>query len=166
MPATLTLYQLSADYRHALDALTEREDLPEQAIADTLEALEGELEDKALNVARYVRNLEAEAAAIAEAKKRMETRERAAVNQSKRLKEYLRFELERTGLKPKAPDLALSVQKNPPSVSIDDEAKLPAEYLETITSTRARKQELLEALKAGQTIPGAQLSQSTRLVIR
>lgn len=166
MPASLALYQLSADYRRALDALTEREDLPEEAIADTLEGLEGALADKALNVARYIRNLEAEAAAISEAKQRMDARERATTNQAKRLKAYLHHELERTGLKPKAPDLALCVQRNPPSVQIADEAALPADYLETITTTRARKTALLEALKAGATIPGAALSQSTRLVIR
>jgi hypothetical protein len=166
MPASLSLYQLSADYRHALDELTAIDDLPPEAIADTLEGLAGELSDKALNVARYIRNLEAEAAAIAEAKKRMDARERATANQAKRLKDYLRLELERTGLKPKAADLALSIQKNPPSVQIDDETRLPPDYLETITSTRARKKELIEALKAGHTIPGAHLSQSTRLVIR
>jgi hypothetical protein len=166
MPASITLYELAADYRHALDALTAREDLPAEAIADTLAGLQGALEDKALNVARYVRNLEAEAAAIDEARKRMEARAKSAANQAKRLKDYLRLELERTGLTPKAPDLALALRKNPPSVRIDDEARLPADYLETVTTTRARKQALLEALKAGETIPGATLSQSTRLVIR
>lgn len=166
MPANFTLYELSADYRRALDELTTIDDLPEEAIADTLEALEGAFEDKALNVARYIRNLEAEAAAIDDARKRMEARAKSAAIQAKRLKDYLRFELERTGIKPKAPDLALSVQRNPPSVQIDDEAALPPDYIETITTTRARKKELVTALKAGQIIPGAQLSQSTRLVIR
>lgn len=166
MPASLSLYQLSADYRRALDALTARDDLPPEAIADTLEGLEGEFADKALNVARYIRNLEAEAAAIAEAKQRMEARERATTNQAKRLKVYLRLELERTGIKPKAADLALSIQKNPPSVQIDDEAQLPADYLESVTTTHARKKEILEALKAGAVIPGAKISQSKRLVIR
>lgn len=166
MPTSFTLYELSADYRRALDELTAIEDLPAEAIADTLEGLQGAFEDKALNVARYIRNLEAEAGAIAEAKKRMEARERATANQAKRLKDYLRLELERTGIKPKAADLALSVQKNPPSVKIDDEARLPSDYLETITSTRARKKEILEALKAGAVIPGAKISQSNRLVIR
>jgi len=166
MPATISLYELAADYRHALDELTASDDLPEQAIADTLEGLQGAVEEKALNVARYIRNLEAEAAAIDAAKQRMEARAKATANQAKRLKDYLRHELERTGLKPKASDLALSIQKNPPSVQINDQAHLPADYLETITTTRARKKEILEALKAGAVIPGAQLNQSTRLVIR
>ncbi|MEA3641750.1 MAG: siphovirus Gp157 family protein [Lamprobacter sp.] len=166
MPASFTLYELSADYRRALDELTAIEDLPEEAIADTLEGLQGAFEDKALNVARYIRNLEAEVVAIDDARKRMEARAKSTANQAKRLKDYLRLELERTGIKPKAADLALSVQRNPPSVRIDDEARLPADYLETVTTTRARKKEILEALKVGQIIPGAAISQSTRLVIR
>lgn len=113
MKATIRLYELSADYLTALDALVDLDDLPSEVIADTLEGLAGVWEEKALNVARYIRNLEAEAAAIEEAKKRMEIRAKAAANRAARLKEYLKAELERTGLKPKAPDLALSLRSNP-----------------------------------------------------
>mgnify|MGYP001124589741 CR=1 FL=1 len=67
MPATLKLYELSDDYLQALDALTAQVELPPEAIADTLEGLTGAWDIKALNVARYVRNLEAEAAAIVDA---------------------------------------------------------------------------------------------------
>ena len=61
----LSLYQLSHNYLQALDFLTDPElDLPVEAINDTLEALEGELEDKAINVAKFLRNMEATAEAI------------------------------------------------------------------------------------------------------
>ncbi len=113
MKNTLRLYEISANYLSALDGLADLEDMPAEVIADTMEGLQGEFEEKALNVARYVRNLEAEAAAIDEARKRMDARGRAAGNQSKRLKEYLKGELERTGLQVKAPDLALRLQNNP-----------------------------------------------------
>ena len=80
MTATLKLYELSTDYLRALDALTAQEELPPEAIADTLDGLAGAWEDKALNVARYVRNLEAEADAIAQAKQRMEARAKATAH--------------------------------------------------------------------------------------
>jgi hypothetical protein len=166
MKPTLKLYELSHDYLSALDALAEIEDLPPEAIADTLEGLAGAWEDKALNVARYVRNLESEAAAIEEAKKRMDARAKATANRAARLKEYLKAELERTGLKPKAPDLALRLQSNPPAVTIDDAAMVPEDYRRTETVTTLLKSEIGAALKAGQVIPGARLVRSQRLVIQ
>lgn len=166
MKPTLKLYDLTSDYLDALDALAEIEDLPPEAIADTLEGLAGAWEDKALNVARYVRNLEAEAVAIEEAKNRMGARGKAAANQAARLKAYLKAELERTGLKPKAPDLALRLQNNPPSVTIDDTALIPDDYRRTETVTTLLKAEIGTALKAGEVIPGARLVRSQRLVIQ
>jgi hypothetical protein len=166
MKPTIKLYDLSADYLAALDALAEIENLPPEVIADTLEGLAGAWEDKALNVARYVRNLEAEAAAIEEAKKRMEGRAKSTANQAARLKAYLKAELERTGLKPKAPDLAMRLQNNPPSVVLDDAALIPDDYRRTETVETILKAEIGAALKAGEAIPGAHLERSRRLVIQ
>ena len=163
--ATLKLYELSDDYLEAMEALAEIDDLPPEVIADTLEGLAGAWEDKALNVARYVRNLEAEAEAIVDARDRMERRAKAARAQAARLKAYLKAELERTGLKPKAPDLALRLQNNPPSVMIDNEAKIPKAYRRTETVTTLLKAEISIALKAGKKVTGAHLEQSRRLVI-
>lgn len=166
MKATIRLYELSADYLNALDALSDLDELPPEVITDTLEALAGVWEDKALNVARYIRNLEAEADAIEEAKKRMEIRAKTMTNRAARLKDYLKAELERTGLKPKAPDVALSLRTNPPSVILEDESRIPDDYRRTETVTRILKSEISNALKAGARIPGARLEQSRRLVIQ
>ena len=164
--STLKLYELSAEYLDALEGLAEIEELPPEAIADTLEGLAGAWEDKALNVARYVRNLEAEALAIEDAKRRMDARAKATANQAARLKAYLKLELERTGLKPKAADLALRLQNNPPSVVLDDEAKIPKAYRRTETVTTILKADISVALKAGKKVTGAHLEQSQRLVIQ
>jgi hypothetical protein len=166
MKPSIRLYELSADYLAALDALAEIDDLPPEAINDTLAGLAGAWEDKALNVARYVRNLEAEATAIEDARKRMDARAKATANRAARLKEYLKNELERTGLKPKAPDLALRLQANPPSVAIDDATLIPDDYRRTETVTTILKAEIANALKAGLPIPGTHLERSQRLVIQ
>jgi hypothetical protein len=63
--SNLSLYQISGNYLQALDILTDPDhDLPADVIANTLEALGGELEDKAVNVAKFLRNMEAVAEAI------------------------------------------------------------------------------------------------------
>ena len=165
MKPTLRLYELSTDYLHALDELSELDDLPVEAIADTLEGLAGAWEDKALNVARYIRNLEAEATAIDEAKKRMEVRARVTAHKAARLRDYLKGELEKTGLKPKAPDVALRLQTNPPAVVLDDETRIPEDYRRTQVVSTILKAEIAAAIKAGKEIAGAHLEQSRRLVI-
>ena len=58
------LYEISGRYQAALDSLTDNPDIPEDAIRDTLEGLEGEFEEKAIAVAAAIKNLAAESAAI------------------------------------------------------------------------------------------------------
>jgi Siphovirus Gp157 len=139
--------------------------LPPEAIADTLDGLAGAWEDKALNVARYVRHLEAEASAIEEARRRMDARAKGAARQAAALKGYLLRELERTGLKIQAPDLALRLQANPPAVVVDNEAEIPEAFKQTETVTKLLKAELAKALKAGEAVAGAHLERTRRLVI-
>jgi hypothetical protein len=165
MKPTLKLYEIADIYLSALDGLADIEDLPLEAIADTLEGLQCEFEDKALNVGRYIRNLEAEASAIEEAKKRMDVRAKAAARQAGRLKDYLKRELERTGLKIKAPDLTLRLQNNPASVVVDDEARIPEAFKHSEVVTKVLKLEIGKALKAGEAVAGAHLERSKRLVI-
>jgi hypothetical protein len=96
----------------------------------------------------------------------MDARGKATANQAARLKSYLKAELKRTGLKPKAPDLALRLQNNPQSVAIDDATLIPEEYRHTETVETILKAEIGAALKAGEVIPGAHLERSQRLVIQ
>ena len=164
---SLTLYQLADDYLAAFDALSEMDEVPEAAITDTLAGLAGTFQDKAVNVALYLRTLEAEAAAIADARKAMERRETALTHHATRLRDYLKGEMERTGLvRLDSPFLALRVQANPPAVVVEDEGMLPARFTETVTTVKVLKAEIGKALKAGEIVFGAHLEQTTRLVIR
>lgn len=165
--STLRLYELADDYLNALEALAEMDDLPPEAIADTLEGLAGTFESKAANVAAYVRNLEAEAVAIEDARKAMERRQSALERHANRLRDYLKGEMERTRLmKVKNLFVSVRVQANPPSVIIDNEAQLPERFKQPITTIKLLKSEIGKALKAGESVGGAHLAQSTRLVIQ
>ena len=165
--STLRLYEIADTYLHALENLADVEDLPEQAIADTLEGLQGEFETKAINVAGYIRNIEAEASAVGQARKGMERRQRSLTRHAERLREYVKNHMERTGLpKLKNHYLMLRVQNNPPSVVVDDEKSIPSEYKRTETVTTLLRAEIARALKADEEVPGSHLQRSTRLVIQ
>ncbi len=127
MSSNMTLYNISADYLEALDHLTDPEaDIPMEAVADTLEGFELELSEKATNVAAFARNLEATAKAIKEAEQAMARRRRALENRAKWIKDYLKNNMEATGItKIESPWFVLSIRKNPPAVDVTDEAALP-----------------------------------------
>lgn len=62
--SNLALYEISGKHRKALDALTDPQAvLPQEAVHDTLEGIAGELQEKPVNVAKFMRNLETMAAA-------------------------------------------------------------------------------------------------------
>lgn len=164
--ATLRLYQIADDYLTALDALAAMDDLPVEAFADTLAGWAGTFQDKAVNVAAYIRSLDAEAQAIAAVKQSMDHRHQVLTRQAERLRAYLQGEMERTGLTRIAhPWLALRIQVNPPSVVIEDEDRIPDDFKETVTAVKLLKAEIGKALKAGEAVAGAHLEQTSRLVI-
>jgi uncharacterized secreted protein with C-terminal beta-propeller domain len=164
--STLRLYEIASDYLQALEALANIEDLLPEAIADTLEGLAGTFQDKAVNVAAYIRSLEAEAAAVEDARRRLEQRQRSLQRHTDNLRDYLKLEMERTGItKVKNAELALRIQKNPPTVIIDHEDLIPDTYREQVITVKLLKAEIGKALKSGENVPGAHLEQATRLVI-
>jgi len=165
--STLRLYEIADLYLQALEALAEIEDLPQEAIAGTLEGLTGTFEDKAVNVGAYIRTLEAEASSIEDACKSMERRQQSLKRHAGRLRAYLKQQMERTGLtKVKNHYLALRVQANPPGVAIEDEEIIPERYKQAEITVKLLRGEIARALKAGEEVPGARLEQTTRLVIQ
>lgn len=165
--STLRLYEIADTYLRALENLADVEDLPEQAIADTLEGLQGEFEDKAVNVGAYIRTVEAEASAIEEACKGMERRQRSLTRHAERLRVYVKTHMERTGLpKLKNHYLTLRIQNNPPSVVIENDGLVPEQFKRTETVTNLLRAEIARALKAGEKVTGARLERTTRLVIQ
>ena len=92
-----SLYEISKEYQESFTSLTEM-DLDAQTLQDTLEAISGDFENKAVNVVKYFANLDAEAKMIKEAEQQMATRRKAIENRSQQLKDYLRFNMEATGI--------------------------------------------------------------------
>jgi len=164
----LSLYELSSTYLKALDDLTDPElDLPVEAVNDTLEALGDEMETKAINVTKFMRNMEATASAIKSAEAEMAKRRKSLENRIKWMKDYLKGSMEHTGItKIECPYFKLSIQKTPASVNILNEAKIPTQFKEQVLSWKIDKTAIKNAIKSGEAIPGAELVNGTRLAIR
>ena len=184
----LTLYELSAGYLEALEVFTDPEtEIPLQAALDTLEGLEGELTEKAVNVAKCMQNLEAASQAIKAAEARMAQRRKGLERRAQWLRDYLKNHLEAAGVtRIESPWFRLLLQRNPPAVDVVDEAVLPDAYVSVEltlqratyrrlrerlgaheqTGTRIDRAALKRALREGTAVPGARLVNGTRLAVR
>jgi len=166
--STLSLFAIAGEYRQQLDQL-EQLGLDEATFNNTLESISGDIEEKSINVAMFVRNLEASADAIEMQVQAMNERAAAIRKKADHVRDYLRANMEHAKLqKIESPFFVLSIRKNPPSVIIDDEKQIPPSFLTTPEPPQPRldKTKVKDALKAGQVVPGAHLEQKTRLEIR
>lgn len=162
----MKLYDLTANvaaiYNRVLD-----DDADLAVLEDTLQSLEGAIEVKAENMAKFVLMLNADADAIDSEIKRLQARKAARLNRAERIKAYLKNQLEFIGKdKVQTPLMTVAIRKNPPSLVIDDVAAIPTEYLTMIPARFEPTKELIkESLKAGNEVPGAHLEQGTHLRI-
>ena len=160
------LFTIVESYRADLDALNAM-DIDAATYADTLDGMQGELQDKLRAVIAYSLDLEIEATGAAAASKRMKERAESIENRVKWLREYALRAMEATGLPEISTDeWAAKVAKKPPFVVIAEGAELPAEYVRTTVKTEPDKAALKAALTAGTVVPGVSLVAGHRIQIR
>ena len=83
------IYQLTAALESFIEAC-EAGEIPEEAINDTLESLEGEIDMKLDDIACACKNLEATICAINAEEEKLEERRKSKERQLARLKEYMK----------------------------------------------------------------------------
>jgi DNA repair exonuclease SbcCD ATPase subunit len=159
----MKLYELAQNYAQLMEMAEEMES---DALVDTLEALQDAIEDKAENIAKLIKNLEADAKIIKEEEKRLAERRQSIEKKIERLKQYLQEQLEVAGLqKVKRSTITVAIQNNPPSVEIADEKLIPSEFM-IPQPAKVDKKAILERLKNGEEIPGCSLKQTKGVRIK
>lgn len=164
----MKLYELVGQYK-ALEVLEASEDLPPDVIRDTLEGLEGQLQEKATNVGLFIRNLVSTADAIYEAADQMRKRADRLRDRADSLQDYLLFNMQASGItKIESPYFTLAVKKNPPTVVIDQEGEIPEEYKvqPPPPAKRIDKTAIAKAFKDGVQVPGCHIEQRERLEVK
>lgn len=162
------LYEI-VRWRNEFERLAESGELDPQVIADTLESLDGDLNEKAVTIAQFTRNLDATADAVREAGKAMLARADRLARRAESIRNYMLYQLEFAQVsKIESPWFVIAVRKNPPTVVIDDEKALPAQFMvqPEPPAPRPDKAAIKDAIKAGEDVPGAHLVQSSRLEIK
>ena len=169
----MTLYDIDAQIA-ALDGAAEDDMLIDAetgellSVAQALDALRMEREEKLENVACWVKNLSAEADAIREEEDRLIKRRKAAETKAANLKSWLLAAMTRedgTTDKLKTGRVMVSVKRNPPSTLVDD-ALLPSTYKVAKITYQPNKELIKRELLAGGEVPGAHLEYGRSVIIK
>lgn len=149
-----TLYDIKDRYSELLSL-----DLPEDAIADTLEAIEGELEVKADKICHVIANIDSDCEAIDAEIKRLQARKKVLDNRKESLKDYLRTNMAAMDMKKiQTPLFTINRVAGRAMAVITDESKIPQQFQKV--SVSIDKTLLLNALKEGKAVEGAELGES------
>ncbi len=160
------LYQLAIEYERAIDHLEISED--GNMDSSLVDAIQDDFETKCIATAKYIKNLEGEHSAMKEAAAAMTERARKAAKRIESLTEYLRSNIEKTGLADpiKCAEFDIKLANNPPSLVIFDASLIPDLYKITEEVIKIDKALLKSDIKDGFEVEGCRIEQKKRLVIK
>lgn len=152
-----SIFQLNAKMLE-FQKLIETEDLDEDTIRDTMESIEGEIEEKLKDYAAVVINLESDVAGMKSAEKNIAERRKSLENNIARMKSIMDQTMKYSGLEKidDDPRFKIGYRKCPASVEILNEDELP-DMVFVPQDPTVDKKLLLQLLKDGQKIDGARL---------
>ena len=161
-----TLFDIVGDYLKLLEFAMEAGEEEAQALADTMEAIDGDFEEKAENYAKVISALKTTADSIDAEIKRLQIRKTAMNNNANRIIRNLEKAMIDTGkVKFKTTLYSFGIQNNPASVVIDDDSAIPTEY-RIPQPDKIDKKAIADFLKSGNEVKFAHLVQSQSLRIR
>jgi hypothetical protein len=163
-----TIYNITGDWLRLYD-MADDPDIDADVWFDTMEAIEGEIEEKADATAALIAQLKAESDAIKAEADRLAARAKSRANKAEWLKKGLEKSMLATGkTKFKTERFSFGIQKNAPSLKFADNFdinSLPAEFIK-FADPEVDKTALKDALKAGGKFEGCYLEQGEGLRIR
>lgn len=163
----MKLYELTGEYIQLMQMLEDASVEDEAEIAAAMEAVAGDIEDKADAYARMMKNLLGDIDALDVEEKRLKARRTALENRVDRLKSAIQNAMELTGAKKLKTSIGnWSIQKNPLSVSSVDVEKVPARFLIEQPPKVDRRAILEEFKQTGELFDGVTITQSESVRFR
>lgn len=160
----LTLYDLVDSYENVMDLIGE--DDANEALKTALDQIDEEIEKKADNIAKVIKNFDATNEAIDSEIKRLNIKKKSIENHQKYLKKYLEESMIKVNKTKFKTDLfSFNIQNFKKSVIIEDFKKVPETYL-VQRAPDVDRQKLYQDLKNGLEIEGIHLQDNKGLVIR
>ena len=161
----MTLYEMTDNYKAVLE-MAQNPDIDEQAIKDTLEAIQGDIKEKADGYAKVIKELDWETDKLTAEIKRLTDRKNTIQNNIAYMKQNLKEAMTATGnLKFRTDLFSFNIQKNPPALIVDNEEMIPSEYL-IPQEPKIDKKAIIDFLKNGNKVTYAHIEQSEGVRIR
>jgi hypothetical protein len=165
----MRLYQITNEFQNVFNQVTEDGEITEE-LMQNLDTLKEDFENKAVAVASYIKNLEAEELAIGQAIEDMRSRKARLTKQVESLSDYLQYNLQKLSISEikTCPYFKIRLKQCPPSIDVFDEKAIPPEFWrEKITTvTSVDKIKLKEVLSEGVEVPGASIQRKIKLEIK
>lgn len=153
------------------DVIEYRRDMTD-ALIDTLDSVDGELDDKLANCGSYIKQLTAEAGALDDEIKSLRYRSEAKKREIERMKQYIMSCMDTVGCtKVDEPLAKLSIRNNPESVSIADEREFIRWAVENRNDLlkydpEIKKSAVKAEIKNGKELPGCALVRTRSLTVK
>ena len=138
----------------------------EKALAEYLDSLSMQFEDKVSNILRYRRTLELTADAVSNEIERLTTLKKYYERKGANLKNYVSYAMIKTGKDNMELEIAKLSFRKSETTDILDENLIPAEFKKEKISVVIDKKEIKDALKAGKEVPGAIITEHRNLQIK
>jgi hypothetical protein len=159
---SISLYEIEQEFQDLLDCdeTTQEEDAAYVERLQQLVALDNDRIAKRDQCAHVLLNIGYRREAIAAERERLARMDESLAGRERRIKAYLEHVMNALGVRKLEGHISvISLRRNPASLAIDDEARIPPEYIEvrTVVQTHADKARIKAALLAGEQVPGARL---------
>jgi hypothetical protein len=163
----MKLFELTHEFENIFAEIGEDGEIT-QEMMDNLDSIKEDFENKAISVANYIKNLQAEEEAIEKAMADMRTRKMRLTKQIQSLSDYLQFNLQKLSINEikSSPYFKIKLKVCPPSVDVFDESLIPEEYWREKVTKSIDKFRLKEVMGEGIEIPGASIQRNIKLEIK
>lgn len=156
------LYELTGDMAK-LQELAELNpsESTQEAVAETLELVKGDFNDKAQALTMVLLNQDGDLEALDTEIERLQARRKTIKTRQDNLKEYLRLNMETSGIKKiECPLFVITCAAGRDMIVVDDEDAVPDAYVQVSTVIKPMKKEILDEFKAGRPVPGCHVEKS------
>lgn len=164
----MNLYEISNEYQLVFDQMhNEYDEEKRLALSSQLDSIKAPLENKAVNIAKYVHDLRGSQVMIDSEIERLQNMKRILLNREKDMMNYLSTNMQRCEIeKIESPFFKIQFKTCPCKVDVLDADLIPDEYKRVKTEIMIDKNKIKSEMKEGVVIPGVQLVQDKKLEIK
>ena len=158
-----SLYNLADTFSQ----LQDRDDLNPEILKDTLDSIQASMADKIDHIADWMDSNQKDIDFYEKKIKLLQQAMKSLKSKNKSLNRYIVDSMDQANIKNlHTPNHIISTRNYRQSTVIDDESKLPVDFIEKQVTYKPRKDDIYRKLKAGDEVPGARLEPNRKAVIK